>query len=112
MRILILVGPEARRTLDINTATKDVIRASELYNNQMPTSDKDGVVFLDCGKEPDWSWAQDGEAWVVGDCDAGRHHIDKYIPLNTDFTMAIHDGLEAVYNAEVEEDANPEVARD
>lgn len=59
------------------------------YVNQIPAGE--GIAYFDCGKEPDWSWAE--YTIVVGDCNIGRHHADLTLSGGEEATSDIVETL-------------------
>lgn len=80
--MLVLVGIDAPKDLgeeDIGLATTE-----PTYKNQMPPpgETREGWVFMQCGKEPDWSWPD--YTIVIGTCETGRHEITEHVLATED----------------------------
>jgi len=77
----VILGPGS----EINDETIKAALKEEIKHNSYPR--EEGIAVFDCGKEPDWSWADN--TIVVGLCELGRHHADLTIGKTEDATSQI-----------------------
>lgn len=77
MRMLVILGIDAPK--DIDTEGIADATSENVYKNTMPPPGevREGWVFMDADKEPDWSWPD--YSIVVGTAETGRHEVTERI---------------------------------
>jgi len=102
MRTLVILGPGSEIA---DQTIKDALK-EDITHNSYPKGE--GIAVFDCGKEPDWSWAD--STIVVGKCELGRHHADLVIGETDDATSRIIETLSVLAESNPAEQGGSAIA--